>query len=427
MSIIKNLQKNDFIRSVTVLMTGTVIAQLINLAISPILTRIYLPEEMADLNLYMRLIGFLSALASAKFELTLPLPKRDEHSYLLYRLSIRIALYILLSVSVLSVLYILLTGFDIKIIYFSALTISSTLFLVLTNLGVNWAIRKKEYKRISASKILNTGVGSLLKWLFGLWGMGSFGLLLASFIGFFTSSITFVREWFKLDKQHSYIQSNKKTRVLINSYREFPMINLPHALIDLGRDLLLAFLIIIFFSKDVFGWYSLSYSALQLPLVVIGTSIGQVFFNRCAELVNKGQSTLPVLKKTVLLLSSISLVPFTLLFFFGKPLFAFVFGLNWANSGAYSEIMSIWFFVSFISSTISTLPMVLRRQKEFFFFGLSGAALQLFCFGVLPLIIGNTSADFITILKIASIAQSLLFIVIIGAIFRFAKLGVKKR
>ena len=425
MGLFSKLHKRDFVKSVAVLMIGTILAQLFSFLISPILTRIYTPEEMGDLNLYLRIVGFLSVLATARFELSLPLPKKDEHSYLLYRLSIRIAIYMLLGVSVISVLYFLFTGIDFRLFVFAAITILSTACLILVNLGTNWSIRKKEYRKISVSKMINSGSSNILRWAFGVFDMGSFGLILASLIGYFLSSLTFIKQWFILDKQHVSLRSVKKTRVLANAYREFPTINLPHALVDLGKDLLLAFLMIYFFSKEVFAWYSHSYIILQIPISIIGLSISQVFFSRCAELVNEGLSTVPLLRKTVTILFLISIVPFTLLFFFGTPLFSFVFGENWANAGYYSEIMSVWFLLNFLNTVISTLPTVLKRQKEFFYLGIISAMIQLVGFGLLPFMFGADEIVFPTILWVVSIVQSIFFIVVLYIMFRFAKSGVR--
>lgn len=427
MKAIKRLTSNNFVKSVAVLMTGTVLSQVISLLISPVLTRIYEPEVMSDLNLYTRIVGFLAALATARFELSLPLPKKDEHSYLIYRLSLKIAIIILVALSVVSVLYFAFTGFDFKLISFTAITLTSAFFLTFTNLGVNWAIRKKEFKRISLSKILVTGVSNGLKWLFGVLGMGSNGLLLASLLGFVVASITFIKEWFSIDKNHSSFRSTKKTRALAGIYREFPSVSLPHAMVDLGKDLLLAFFMIFYFSKDVFAWYSLSYSVLQLPISVIGLAIGQVFFSRCAELASNGQSTLPLLKKTLLTLFLVSIGPFTILFFFGEPLFGFVFGKNWSNAGYYSQIMTIWFVVQFLNSVVSTLPSVLHRQREFFYLGILNATIQITGFGLLPLIIGKGNDEFPTILWIVSIAQSVFFCYVLFSMLQFAKKGVKKK
>lgn len=408
-------------------MTGTVIAQVFSVLISPILTRIYTPEEMGDLNIYLRAVGFLSAVATARYELSLPLPKKEEHAYLLYRLSIRISIYVLLGSCFLFFVYFLFTKFDIKTVNLAVFTLISSVFLVLINLGTNWAIRKKQFKKISTSRMLNSISSNLLRWLFGVMGMGSFGLLIASLVGYVLSSLTFFKEWFKIDKANRSFRSDGKTKVLMNTYREFPAINLPHVMVDLGKDLLLAFFMVFFFSKDVFGWYSHSYAILQMPISIIGISIGQVFFNRAAEIVNNGGSTLGLLKKTIGVLFAISIIPFTVLFFFGTPMFSFVFGKEWAQAGHFSEIMSIWFFMNFLNSVISTLPTILHRQKQFFYLGILSAAIQLFCFGALPILIGHTDKDFIQILWIVSIAQSVFFCFVLLVMFRFAKAGYKAR
>lgn len=408
------------------LMTGTVMAQAISYLISPILTRIYSTEEMGDLGVYIRAVGFISALATARYELSLPLPKNDTHSYLLYRLSLRIAGYILIACSVIGIIYLFTQPYDIYQLIFVSITLVSSLFMVLINLGTNWSIRMKHFKKISYSKISNSLVSNGLRWVFGALGMGSFGLLLASLIGYVVSSVSFIRELFQLKKFNSKLVSKKKTYVLSKEYKQFPLVSLPHVLIDLGRDLLVATLIIAFFSKDVFGSFNHSYTILRLPLVVIGTSIGQVFFNKCSEMINEGKKIDSLLRKTLITLFFISIIPFSVIFFYGEPLFSFVFSSKWAESGYYSEIMAVWLMFNFLSSPVSSIPLILHRQKEYFILGLVSTLIQLICFGVLPLVLGATKDTFVQILWIVSVSQAILLIFITVTTVYYAKKGVKK-
>lgn len=416
---------NEFFKSVVVLTSGTVFAQLFAFAISPILTRIYSPEEMGDMNMYLRAISFISALATARYELSLPLPKKDEHAYLLYRLSFQIARNLLFACAIFAGVYLLVTRFDTATFWFIFFVLLSSIVLVASNLGTNWAIRTKQFKRISYARMSNSLINNSLRWLFGVFGWGSIGLYLASFIGYLLSSIPFLRDWIHIHKKYRPMRSTGKTWVLVQTYREFPTVNLPHVLVDFGKDLLLAFFMVAFFSKDVFGWYSHSFTILQLPITLIGAAIGQVFFNRCAELVQQGHSTLPVLKKTVTTLFLVALIPFITLFFVGEELFAFVFGENWRTSGVYSEIMTVWFFMSFMTSVTSSLPTILRRQKQFFVLGIISAAIQLTAFGILPLVIGRTDADFVTILYLVSFTQSAFFAYVLWRMFVYAQEGVR--
>ena len=419
------IKNNEFLKSVMVLTSGTVIAQIISYLITPLLTRIYSTEEMGDLGVYMRAVGFISALATARYELSLPLPKNDKHSFILYRLSLKIASYILLACAFIGIIYILARPFSWDEVIFVSITLLSSVFLIMINLGTNWSIRMKQFNKISYSKISNSLSSNLLRWIFGWFGWGSFGLLFATLIGFFLSSLSFVKELLQLSKGHGSI-SKKEMYVLGREYRQFPFVSLPHTLIDLGRDLLVATLIISFFSKDIFGSFNHSYTILRLPLMVIGASIGQVFFNRCSVMINEGKEIYPLLRKTMIILFALSIIPFGMIFFIGEPLFAFVFGSEWGVSGYYSEIMSIWLMFNFLISPVSNIPIILNRQKEYFILGLVGTAMQLFCFGVMPLIIGTTSQDFITILWAVSFSQSAYLVFGVFYALYISKKGRKK-
>ena len=80
--------KSEFSRNVLTLMTGTTIAQAIPIAISPILTRIYTPEEFGIFALYMAFISIGAAIVTGKYEMAILLPKRNEYAKYLVVISI---------------------------------------------------------------------------------------------------------------------------------------------------------------------------------------------------------------------------------------------------------------------------------------------------------------------------------------------------
>jgi O-antigen/teichoic acid export membrane protein len=420
-------KRGEFMNAVLVLTTGTVLAQAIGYLISPILTRIYSTEEMGDMGVYLRAVGFIAALGTVRYEMALPLPKNDSHSFLLYKVSIKISLYILLACSILGVLYLLSQPFSWYQFGFVVFTLLGSMMMIFINLGTNWAIRKKQFRVISISKMINAFTSNGLRWIFGLIGMGSFGLILATFLGFLFSCFSFLKDFKLLRSFYKRNHSPSKTAVLLKEYKQFPLVSLPHVLMDLGRDLLIAALIIYFFSKDIFGSFNHSYTILKLPLVVIGASIGQVFYNRCSEMVNQHQPIYALLRKTLILLFFLSIVPFGIVFFFGEDLFGFVFSEAWSTSGFYSEIMAVWLLFNFVNSPVSSIPMILNRQKEYFFLGLISTVLQLFGFGILPFILGTDQYDFIHILWFVSISQAVYMIFVTWITLYYAKLGVVKK
>ncbi len=416
-------------RSIMVLTSGTVIAQSIGYLITPILTRIYSTEEMGDLGIYMRAVGLLSTLLTARYELALPLPKNDAHSYLLYRVALRVTGLIFVCCSILGLVAFFALGMNTEQLVFLLLTLTGSCILAFSNSGLNWSIRTKQFKRISAYSISNALASNFLRWIFGILQWGGIGLVFATFVGYFMSSLNFVPEFLRTRKRYlRYDRTNQKSIALARQYRQFPAVSLPHALIDMGRDLIVALLIVQFFSKDVFGSFNHSYMVLRLPLVFIGVSIGQVFFNRCSEMINRKEDIYPLLRRTLLLLAALSVVPFGCILFFGEPIFEIVFGQNWGESGYYSQIMAIWLMMNFIHSPISNIPIILNRQKEYFIFGLISTAIQLIGFGCLPFLYGTSKSGFIDVLLIVSVLLAINQVVIILFSLYYAKIGlVKKR
>lgn len=422
----KLYNRSNFMKSVLVLMTGTVLAQGIGVIIMPFLTRIYDPEALGELNIYIRLVGLVSGVATARFEISLPLPKYEGHSFLLYKLSLRIAMYSLLAMGVVGALYYLIKPVSVYNLWFLTISIASTFFIVFINLGTNWSIRNKTFKAISRQKIVNAFVSNGLRYGFGYLSLGSLGLLLATLIGYMVSSIWYIRDFVRLREGVYKNYSKKKNKVLVKEYREFPLVNLPHVALDLGRELLIAVLITYYFGLEIFGLYSVSVMILRMPLTIIGASIGQVFYGEISEMVNQGKSVLPILKKTIITLLFLSIVPFSLIYFFGEPIFEFVLGSGYSESGFYSEIMAVWLMTLFLIAPTSSLPLVLKRQKEFFLIGTFASITQVFIFFIFPVIWGGTEDTFETMLWVLSISQAIILLGVISLALYYSKQGVKK-
>lgn len=422
--MLRKLTKNDFIKSVSILMSGTLISQAINYGFTPILSRIYSVEEMGDLGLFFRIVAFIVGLSTARYELSLPLPKNNQHSFLLYRISIQIALYVLLCAGIIGVVYILKIGFSWYYFAFLALVILGSLFTVLTNLGTNWAIRMNQFKIISSSRMINALLSNLLKLGLGFLKWGSIGLLIGTVVAYFFSSIQFLKEYLSNKRSFRHVYSKKKQRVLVKEYRHFPMVNLPHSLSDFGRDLLIAFLVVFYFGREAFGHYSFAMLILNVPVGLIGISIGQVFFNKVSKMLNDGETIYPLVVKTMKSLLLISIVPFTILYFFSEDIFSIVLGEKWRLAGTYAKIMVAYNFLNFLVSPLSNLSFVLNRQKEMFISALVNSSGQVLLLFVLPLIFKEI--DFVRILWILTIFQSIMMLINVILYLKYAKHGKKQ-
>lgn len=418
---ISAIVKGDFFKSFTVLMSGTLIAQIIGYAIAPILTRLYTTAEMGELGFYMRLTGFIAAIATLRYEAALPLPKKDEHSFLLYRLSYLLSMIVLIIVAVVFTFF-LLTGLGSHFDgWFYLFTILGTGFVIIINVGTSWSVRKGQYPIISRHKIANSFVANMLKWLFAFFHLSAFGLILATFIGYFISSLEFAFNYKKIHSKFKGVISNKKTKALMLEHKEFPTLNLPHVFVDNGRDMVIATLIFAYFSVGIYGSFNHSYTMLRIPLMLIGVTLGQIFYNKASELYNQKKSIMPLLNRILLLLSTLSIIPFSILFFYGEPIFIFIFGPNWGQAGIFSETMSVWLMFNFILSPISALPLIIGKQKIAFLFGIISSLLQILPLWLLPMKYGHSEDIFALALKIISFSQAVWLGITLVVFYSLAK------
>lgn len=405
-----------------VLTSGTLIAQVVGYLATPFITRLFTPDEIGELGIFLRITAFITAIATARYELTLPLPKNQNHAFQLFRLSIRLA-FISLGVSlVLGIGYWVWSDFDVHIIWYILFIVSTSFFMIFRNIGTNWAIRNKTFKHISVSGVIGSLFTNGMKIVSGVFHFGVIGLIISHLVGSASAVIVFIREYLRNKTTKGFERSGAKMKVLAKNYRDFPAVNLPHTLIDNGRELLIAFFVVEFFDQAIFGSYDHSFRMLKLPLVLVGASMGQVFFNRCSANFSEKKAIYPLLRRTTLMLTGLSIVPFSIIFFFGEEIFVFVFGAQWAYSGQISEIIAPWLMINFIASPISTIPLVIGKQKLFFWLGLISTIIQLAGFGFLPLLMEQGKINGNELFLIISLSMSLFLILVI-----FIKLNITKK
>ncbi len=402
----------SFFRSVSILFTGTVIAQIISYTASPIISRQYLPEDNAYLGLFLRITALGAAIATARLELAFPVEKQNHHAFGIYRFSMRFSL--MLSFFAL-VIVLIFSGIDYISFqnFLFLLSLPFGIFLTaLFNQGASWSLRNEDYSTIAKSSLLLSFFTNVLKVLLGLIKGNFLFLIGATLLAFCLSIVTFMKNYMQVKTQSILTYNSKRTRVLVAKNSDLYMYNLPHVLIDLARDLLLASIIWNCYGKMEFGSYDHAFRMLKLPIVFIGSAIGQVLFKKCSVLINEKKSIFPLVLRVSFILIGISIVPFMLIGFFGPQLFTFVFGEKWKLAGEMASTMVPWLLINFISSPLSHIPILLNKQKKFFWVNLIGTICVLMV--VLIPYLGIISITSLQMLNLLSISQSVfLFCVLI--------------
>ncbi len=363
--------KSEFSRNVLTLMTGTTIAQAIPIALTPILTRIYTPDDFGVFALYISIATLISVIATGRYELAIMLPKKDSDAMHIVVLSMVLAFI----VSFLTFIFIVIFKESIVTLvnnnaignwlYLMPVTI---LFTGLYQSFNYWSNRKKQYKRLAVSRIVQSSSTVATKLGMGFSGLTSSGLIIGAVFGQAFSTVVLGKMIWKEDKNIFKGIEKKKFLALMRRYKKMPIFNLPNALIDGIRNTGLRLLLAKYFSNAILGQFALAWNMLQLPMSLIGGSLSQVFYQKLSN-VKHGDMT-NVILKFIMKAALIPLVPFIVLYFYSELLFGFVFGEQWLMAGKISAMLIPWVYMNFITSPISTIFIIHNKQEMLLVFAI---------------------------------------------------------
>ncbi|PKP23483.1 MAG: hypothetical protein CVU06_08050, partial [Bacteroidetes bacterium HGW-Bacteroidetes-22] len=240
-----------------------------------------------------------------------------------------------------------------------------------------WMTRQKQFTGVSAGRVAQTTTNALLNLGTGLLKTGHAGLVWSYLGGLSISFATIIGFVKKADFRQLRLINRKEIKKLAKHYSDFPKINSLHAFTDILQQSLLIFLLSYFFSDTIVGSYSRTFRLLAAPSSLIGTAIGQVFFQQASSRIARGESIRTLTLNLMRGLAFIAIPGFGIVVFFGGPLFSFLLGEAWYTAGLYAGAIAPWLCVNFITSPVSTLPLIIGRQKTAFLISLIGNSLIL--------------------------------------------------
>jgi O-antigen/teichoic acid export membrane protein len=358
--------KSEFSRNVLTLMTGTTIAQAIPIAISPILTRIYTPEDFGIFALFLAIATIFGSIANGRYELAIMLPKKDEDAINIFALGFIITCVMSFVLLVIVIFFndyftILLGNEEIKLwLYFVPLAVFFTGLYNILNYFNN---RRKQYKDLANATILRSIAGAVVQLIVGFIKTGATGLISGQIISQLVANTKLLKNITK-DKILISKISKVKMIALAKRYKDFPKYSMWAILANSLSSNLTNILISSFYSIATLGFYSLVQRMLGMPSSLIGGAIGQVFFQQATKEKQETRKAIKSFNSTVKKLIIIGLPSFTILFFIVEDLFAFVFGEEWRIAGTYATIVIPLFFIRFVSSTVSAILTIFEKQKN---------------------------------------------------------------
>lgn len=362
----KLIPQSRYARNVITLMTGTGLAQAIPIAISPILTRLYTPEDFGIFAMFMAIASIASVLVTGRYELAIMLPKSDRDAFHIVALSVAlsflISAFLLLLVVVFNSQITSLLGTPEISNWLYWGPVSTLLMGIYTSLNY-WSNRKSQYRRLAISRVVQTASSSVQQLAAGLMKSGPLGLVGGQLTGQLLATSVMATLIYREDNTH--IKKIHLNRLLVvgKKYINYPKFMIPGQLMNIISDSLPLFLLSTLFSPAIGGFYSLSQRVLIAPTVLIGGAIGDVYRSDASKMYRENGNCLFIYNKTFIRLCLISVIFVSPVFFYGDVIFGFVFGENWREAGEIASIVSIMILFQSISSPLSHTVLFANLQK----------------------------------------------------------------
>lgn len=349
--------------------SGAAASQAIVMAFSPLITRLYGPEIYGLQGVFMSIAGVMGSVAAMNYPVAIVLPESDADAEGLARLSIYVGLVISLMVTAL--LYI----FGTEILHLlNAAEITDFIYLipvfmffsVLSMVSGQWLIRKKMF---SLTAKVTSGQALVINAIKA--GLGFIHPTAAALIVTTTSGVflTAVMMFFGMRKKQScdVEKSNCSSPALslwqlAKRHRDFPLLRTPQVLLNSVSHSLPIIVLAAHFGPASAGFYTIASAVLGIPMVLIGSSVMQVFYPRINEAIHRGEDAKSLIIRATVGLALSGAVPFLVVILAGPTLFGFVFGNEWTVAGTYAQWLSIWIFFQYINKPAVAAIPALRLQ-----------------------------------------------------------------
>lgn len=424
---IKNFIHKEFLDNIKKVIFGTLFGNLIVVASSPIITRLYDPEDFGEASLIVTISTLATLVITLRYDKAIILTESSSSGKLLSGITLLISFlsstFLLMIVILMDIFFLKNKEFNNYFYFIPLIAFVGSIVSIMTELNN----KEKKFKLYANSIILSSGVISFFKiFLCYIFYSHSLFLIISTILG----NIATVYKLYQFKTSELFIfykkyMKKKYIKELLLKYKHFPVYSLPGGLITrLGQSAPI-YVLGYFFSLSIVGFYSLAVSILSMPISFVGDAVKRVFIQKSSELANKNKfGELYALHfKITFLLLLLGIFPFSILFIYGEELFQIVFSDNWAEAGKISEYLSFWLLLNFISSPSMASYTVLHMQEYLLKFHIINTILRVSVL-IIAILITNDYLLSILLFSIVGILMYLYFIINISIVIRKKKYAI---
>lgn len=364
------------LRATFTLLTGGALAQLVPLLLGPVLARLFSPEAFGLFTAFATIAASVAVVACARYEYALPMAHDDAEAAALLSLALRIWVGVVaLSVPLAWVLH---AAGRLAVAWALPLSVAATGLLQLLMM---WSNRAEAYGALAASRFVQYAGAALLQVALGWWlwrgsaagADAAWALVLGPVIAVALAAPLLARTapaggWSALWRVPGHAM-----RSVARRYRDFPLLNTPHAFLGTLQDALAVALLVAWSGEAAAGFWGLALRYLKAPATLVGSAVSQALYPRLAAA--SADEAPRLVRQVMALLAVPALGLMALLLVAGPWLFERLFGAPWREAGELARALAPYIAAHFVAAPLAVVTMAWDAQRWAFRLALVGQAL----------------------------------------------------
>jgi O-antigen/teichoic acid export membrane protein len=364
---------SKFLSNAIKLSTATFAGQLLGFIVTPIISRLYSPTDFGIFQLFLSVVNLIGIISCLSYHSAINLPKKHEDAA---DIVVLCAILILITSIISTIVFLIFSGYIEAA--FNTPTLANYILLLPIAIICNsfayvlifWLSRKEEFGTIAKGNFFSSVTGKTVTLGSGILAPSPFGLILGTITNDATVAAIALKR--TLSDFHLFRNSSfEKIKEVAYRYKKFPKYSAGANLTSTAAVQVTPFMLALFFSPVIVGYYAIAYMVIIIPSKLMGNSVATIFFQKACVEKNRIGSITNIVKTVNTRLISIGIFICLILIIVGPELFSFFLGAKWSTAGVYAQILAPWFFVSFISTPLFSIFNVLEKQGASWWFSLS--------------------------------------------------------
>lgn len=347
------------IKQISIISLGLGVSQAINLFSIPLITKLYSPDDFGIYAFVLAMTLIFASVVTGRYELAVVLDRKRTEIIGQLCLITSLIFSICFAIFAAALDHYQEIKIDEKLKV--PILISCVIFLLLIsrfNFQTQKSLSEHFHDRIAYANIGKNLILVSTQLFGGYLKLGVLGLLLGQLFGIFSGIKIFENKNRRKTKFNIL-----KIKAIAKKHKKFVLYSMPATLVN-GINSNTVILVTYFYNESgTLGLVAIAQRIISVPLGIMGTSIGQIYYRDAVESVNNDRQILPLLKKNLKILAfTLGIAVFFVYIVIADMVYYFM-PPEWKGATEFMRILLPISVSQFIISAISPTYNVIGRQK----------------------------------------------------------------